>query len=87
MIIDRKFLYDLEYVRSDFESAYHKYKEANPQADLSEMQNKLSLLSGCIAHVHQLHEAIGSHSKKVMMQEFTNQKLLAEIIMLKRQTP
>lgn len=87
MIIDRQYLYDLEHVRSDFEIAYYRFKEKSPTADLTEMENKLSLLSGCITHIHQLHEAIGKHDKKVMMQEFTNQKLLAEIIILKRNTP
>lgn len=53
---------------------------------MGKKENKLLLLTGCIIHVHQLHEEIWKQDKKQMMQEFTNQKLLAEIIILKNQT-
>lgn len=83
MIIDRKYLYDMEYIRSEMELKFTQFKITNPIQDVAEMNDKLSKMNGCITHVYQLHEELEKHKKNQLESDFKNQKLLAEILALK----
>lgn len=83
---DRRYLYDLEFIRSEMELKLHEFKLNRPTFDTSDILNKIEILSGCISHVYNLYEDIEKINKRQFELEFLNKKLIAEISILKTKT-
>ena len=78
--IDKKFLYDMEYIRGAMEIKRGQAFAKNPKMDLSDIDNKIELATGVVNHIYQLHELLNQISKEQFKLEFINEKLVCELL-------
>ncbi len=80
---DRKYIYDMEFIRSEMELKYHEFRLKNPLFDLSDMENKISIMEGVIIHIYKVYDLLENQQKAQVKLELLNTKLLSELLILK----
>lgn len=75
--INRKYIYSLEYVKSEMELKLHQFKIANPTLDTLEAENKINALSDVQVYLHEVFELSEKLKKENQRLNLENEKLLA----------
>ena len=78
-IKNREIGYSLEYVQSEMELKMWQYKQANPEADISEMQSKIARVNKAKEYIYDSFDELEDFKRKMQLLELTNSKLLAQL--------
>ena len=75
--VNRQYIYDLEYVKSEMEIKTIRYNQSNPNADVSEAENKISKLANVQTYILEFYELCEKLKKENQRLNIENEKLLA----------
>lgn len=75
--INRKYIYSLEYVKSEMELKLHQFKISNPTLDTLEAENKINALSDVQVYLNEVFELSEKLKKENQRLNIENEKLLA----------
>lgn len=75
--VNRQYIYDLEYVKSEMEIKTIRYKQSNSNADVSEAEIKISKLANIQTYLLEFYELCEKLKKENQRLNIENEKLLA----------
>ena len=75
--VNRQYIYDLEYVKSEMEIKTIRYKQSNSNADVSEAEIKISKLANIQTYLLEFYELCEKLKKENKRLNIENEKLLA----------
>ncbi|CAB4165246.1 hypothetical protein UFOVP916_4 [uncultured Caudovirales phage] len=79
-LISRKFIYGLEFIRSEMELKMHEAKIKNPKFDETDIKQKIAAVSETQLYLHELYEELERIKKENLSLQFLNKKLLTDKI-------
>lgn len=75
--VNRQYIYDIEYVKSEMEIKTIRYKQSNPNSDVSEAEIKISKLANVQTYLLEFYELCEKLKKENQRLNLENEKLLA----------
>lgn len=83
-LICQKHISSLTYVKSGMELKIHQFRISNPNADLSDLKDKIKRIEDAITFLYIQYDVLETVKKEIDLLKLTNAKLHAELLMIKK---